>query len=328
MREEARQADCVINSGTLWTHVGYSAWRACRRFGKPSVTYPRGVLSPWALAFKPLRKRIHWTLLGRRMVDDSSAIVALATRELAEIKSLGLRPPIELIRNGAKTPPEDRPLTRDELSERLPGLGGRPYVLFLGRLHQKKGLDLLIPSIRRLGSDFPNTIFVLAGSPDPGYASTVRRLLEGNSVGNRVLMTGAVSGDLKSLLLQFAEVFVLPSYSEGLPIAVLEALAHSRPVVITDMCNLPEVVAAGAGFEIPPHIEAVTESLRRLLSDPELRAEMGRSARRLAREQFSWPTIAQNTLALCRRVAGHAGSPEPEPRLQVVGSAADPGSAG
>lgn len=301
MREEAMLADCIINSGTLWTYCGYCGWRSCRRLGKPAVTYTHGVLSPWALAFKPVRKRIHWALIGRRILEDSAAIVALARRESAEIESLGLRTPIEVIPNGATIPAEDHPFSRSELSDRLPELGERRYVLFLGRLHWKKGLDLLLPAIGRLRSEFPDVVLVLAGPVDPTYAATVRELLQVHA-GDRVVMTGAVNGELKLLLLRFADVFVLPSYSEGLPVAVLEAIANSRPVVITEMCNLPEVKAWGAGIEIPPRVDAVTDSLRRLLRDPELRNEMGTSAGRLAREQFSWPKIALRTLALCGRV--------------------------
>jgi glycosyltransferase involved in cell wall biosynthesis len=294
------RVDCVINSGTLWFHLGFASWRAATRYGTPSLTYVRGLLDSWAFNFKPVRKRIHWRLLGKRILRDSTVVVALSESERHAIRAMNISTRIEVVPNGALVDLERSP--RTTLDSFVPALSGRRYVLFLGRIHKKKGLDVLLEAIAVYRSEDPDTRFVVAGPVDPEYASDWQQLLGRFGLNGSIIAPGTVSGALKAALFEYADVFVLLSRSEGLPVAVLEALAAGCPVVITKQCNLPEVEEARAGIVIEPDAAEVVRAVRALLKDDECRRAMSDNARALARKSFDWDVIAQRTLALCREI--------------------------
>jgi glycosyltransferase involved in cell wall biosynthesis len=299
--------DCVINSGTLWFHLGFASWRAAARYRTPSLTYVRGLLDPWAFNFKPVRKRVYWRLLGKRILRDSTVVVALNESERQAIRALNVSTRIEVIPNGASVELERS--SRTALDAAIPALSERRYVLFLGRIHAKKGLDVLLEAISIYRSEDPDIRFVVAGPVDREYATDWQQLLERFGLSGSLVMPGAVSGALKAALFDYAELFLLPSRSEGLPVAVLEALAAGCPVVITKQCNLPEVAEASAGLVIDTDAAQIVTAMRSLLKDEARRRAMSDRARALARKSFDWNVIAQRTLALCQEVA-RARSPE------------------
>jgi glycosyltransferase involved in cell wall biosynthesis len=302
IRHEMRTADCVINSGTLWSHSGLEAWRAARRLGKPAITYVRGLLDPWARQHKPWRKRFYWHLCGKRILRDSSVIVALNETERRTLLALDVTTRIQVIPNGARLEGEPAAMGRDYVDGAFPALRGRRYVLFLGRVHEKKGLDILLPAISQMLAAAHDIAFVVAGPIDPAYSPRFRALVAAHALEGRVTVCGHVSGALKAALLANGHVFVLPSYSEGLPVAVLEALLGGCPVVVSRPCNLPEVEKAGAGLVIDPDARQLVAALRLILGDEPRRRHMSECARALAREKFDWDAIGERTLSLCTQL--------------------------
>lgn len=306
------RSDVCIMAGIFWNHTGLAAARACWRHRVPYVTMPRGLLSPWALRHKGLKKRVYWTLLARHIVNGSAALVALAQQEERDIAATGVRRPVHVVPNGAFVDG----LAGAEAGEPAPAaMEQNPlaptaeYILFLGRIHPKKGLDILIPAFDRVASSFPGVSLVIAGSVDADYAARFQALLAQSTARARIVLAGNVSGAAKAKLLGGAAVFALTSHSEGLPVAVLEALAAGRPIVLTAGCNLPEVAADDAGIEVALEVDATAQALARLLGDVALRARLGANALRLARESFSWDAVARRMLAICRSVTGVEPSP-------------------
>jgi glycosyltransferase involved in cell wall biosynthesis len=273
----------------------------------PYITLPRGLLSPWALNHKGLKKRVYWTLLARRIVARSAALVALARQEEDDIVAVGIKQPVHVIPNGAFV---DGLAEDDDAAGASTGVVQLPapnecYILFLGRVHPKKGLDVLLPTFDLLARSFPDVTLVIAGSVDADYAARFDALLAQTSARAHVRLVGNVSGATKAALLRGASVFALTSYSEGLPVAVLEALAAGVPVVLTPGCNLPEVAAAHAGLEVKAAPDEAARALARVLGDPALRATLAANALRLARESFSWDAVGRRMLALCSTVASN-----------------------
>jgi glycosyltransferase involved in cell wall biosynthesis len=121
-------------------------------------------------------------------------------------------------------------------------------------------------------------------------------------VTDKVIFTGPVYGAIKVRLLKEADAFVLTSYSEGQPMAVIEALGCGVPVLITTPCNVPEVAEAGAGLVVPPSLEAIVPALTDIMNEDRLRADMGKRARNLAESHFTWEKVAQQTLAVCQDI--------------------------
>lgn len=121
-------------------------------------------------------------------------------------------------------------------------------------------------------------------------------------VTDKVIFTGPVYGAIKVQLLKDADVFVLTSYSEGQPMAVIEALGCGAPVLITTACNVPEVAEAGAGFVVPPSIASIVPALTDILREGRLREDMGMHARKLVESRFTWEKVAQQTIAVCQDI--------------------------
>jgi glycosyltransferase involved in cell wall biosynthesis len=164
-------------------------------------------------------------------------------------------------------------------------------VLFLGRLHYKKGLDLLIPAFAHGTSG--EVMLVIAGPDADGYRAKVERLVKRYDLSDRVIFTGMLYGRERLEALADADLFVLPSYQENFGIAVVESLAAGCPVLVSDHVNIhSQITAAGVGGMAPTRVDALSTALTRWMSDPNLRANASSRARQFVREHYDWRTIA------------------------------------
>jgi len=174
-------------------------------------------------------------------------------------------------------------------------------LLFLSRIHAKKGLDLLVPAWGRLTKEFPDWELLIVGPDEGGYQASVENMTADAGCGDACWIHPAVSGAEKHALLRTADLFVLPLYSEGFPMAVLEAAAHRIPVVLTDECNFAELAAAGGAWECRPERDAVVTTLRKALTAEDAeRTERGVKGRELVEKSYSWDQIAEQVLVACR----------------------------
>lgn len=279
-----------------WTDPARLAWLASRRTGIPFIYYTHGGFEPWALNHKFWKKNLYWRLIESRIVQGAAGVVVCNSAEEHSLRNLGVTIPIKRIPWGINLPPDQQPSRPEVMNTFLSLLQGRPYLLFLSRLHPKKGLDLLIPAFVAVAKEFPDWLLVLAGPDEGGMEAWLRRQVADHRLEDRVVFTGMVSGEMKHVLLSQAEFFVLPSYSEGFPMAVAEALAYGLPVVITATCHVPEVEEREAGLVITPKQDALTASLRQMMRDENLRRSCGHNAFSLAQEHFTWEKVAEQSL--------------------------------
>lgn len=279
---------------------GRQAAAAARRTGTPYICYTHGNFEPWAFHHKYWKKKAYWEVLERSILQGAAGIVVCNAAEAEQLRRLGIRTPIRRLPWGVELPrPEETP-SRHRLEELFPPLASRPFVLFLSRLHPKKGLDLLIPAFGRLASAFPDWLLVLAGPNERGYREHLEKMVRELNLENRVIFTGLVTGEAKAALLTHAELFVLPSYSEGFPMAVAEALGYGRPLVITSTCYMPEVAEGGAGLEVPADKEHLHRALHDMMGDDSFRRRCSTQAREVARKHFSWEAVAEQSLEFYR----------------------------
>jgi glycosyltransferase involved in cell wall biosynthesis len=190
---------------------------------------------------------------------------------------------------------------------RLTALGDHPYVLFLGRLHYKKGLDYLADAFRIVAERDPVVHLVVAG-PDDGARSDFVRRVAAAGLADRVHVPGAVYGPEKLSAVAGAACFCLPSRQEGFSVAILEALACGTPAIVSDACHFPEVAEVGAGEVVPLDATAIAAALGRVLADAGRRERMGEAGRGLVAARFTWPAIAARTIETYAGMVG-AGSP-------------------
>lgn len=294
----------IIHHHGLWMYPGIYARRAANRFGVPLVISPRGMLDSWSLRRGVVRKAFASAAYERRNLRTARLFHATSDMEAEAIRRYGLKQPIAVISNGIELPDSDATLPRALVEDRLPGLRGRRAVLFMGRLHPKKGLDMLIGAWSTLQRDIPGWHLVIAGPDQGGLRGELEAAVARDStIRDNVTFSGMLEGTLKDAVLDHADVFVLPTRSENFGMAIAEALAHGVPVVTTTAAPWPDLVTYDCGWWVAPEPKAITEALRSaMLRTPEERRAMGARGRRYASERFSWDSVGAQMVEMYRWV--------------------------
>ncbi|MEA2602400.1 MAG: hypothetical protein QOF89_3392 [Acidobacteriota bacterium] len=268
-----------LHSVFLWPTS--AAARAAEGAGVPYVVSPRGMLVPDLIARRGRWRKRAWMLLAeRRTLERAAALHVTSELEADEAARLELPlPPVFVVPNGVDVPPDDGDEPRRE-----------PFLLFLGRVSWKKGLDRLIPALAHC----PNVELKIAGNDEEGLRPELERLAGEAGVAGRVTFLGPVAGEAKALLLRRAAVLVLPSRSENFGNAVLEAMAAGCPVAVTPEVGLAGTVQeTGSGIVVDADPGRLGEALRDLIVDAARREEMGRRGTRAAADRFGWPAVAR-----------------------------------
>jgi poly(glycerol-phosphate) alpha-glucosyltransferase len=309
--------ECTADVGhlhALWMHTSIIIERWARQRRRPYVISLNGMLEPWALQNARWKKRLSSLLYERRCLRRAACIHVCSENELASARAFGLANPICIIPNGVVIPNSvhaPAPLNGDGPRRNLPA--GKKKLLYLGRLHPKKGLMNLLSSWAALSRKAPSPTeewsLVIAGWDQGGHEQELKARAAELGIDHRASFPGPLFGDEKSAAFASADAFVLPSFSEGLPMAVLEAWSYGKPVLMTPGCNLPEGVAAGAAIEARPDVASLTEGLATLLSAPDgEHTEMGKQGLRLVQRKFTWSAVADEIHAVYRWLVG-GGSP-------------------
>ncbi|MCT0198185.1 glycosyltransferase [Synechococcus sp. CS-1325] len=280
---------------------------ALARTGLPVVVSPHGMLDPWALAHSRWKKHLVEMLWEQRALHSAVALQALCQSEADAIAATGLTAPIALIPNGVELPDPAAALPSPPWSDLLPP-GGR-VLLFLGRFHPKKGTLPLLMAWGSLVAEAERHGWWLAmvGYGDDG---SLARMVESQGL-PRCSVHGPCFGEQKAACLSKAAAFILPSFSEGLPMAALEAMSWSLPALLSPACHLPEAIAAGAALAVDPEQVVLRHRLIQLfnLSEAE-RSAMGAKGRELMATRFSWPRIAHQTAELYGWLLGGGEAPD------------------
>lgn len=327
------KADIVHTHG-LWMHTSFATSHWHRQTKRPYLISPHGMLDPWAVKNSRWKKQLAWWLFEQKHLRGARCIRALCASEAESIRQLGLKNDIAIIPNGIDLPSGGRPATRireqsENRKETVPWRKlvqpGQKVLLFLSRIHPKKGIVNLL---KAWANDQTKTDWVLAiaGWDQGGHEAELKRLCAERQIpfadvrdpdtgtsGNpspTVLFLGAQFNESKDVCYEHCDAFILPSYSEGLPMVVLEAWANFKPVIMTPECNLPEGFQAGAAL----HVEATEASLAgglealRRMSTAE-REEMGRRGHDLAAERFTWSRIATQLQSVHEWILGGGAKP-------------------
>jgi glycosyltransferase involved in cell wall biosynthesis len=302
LRRHGGGYDAVVVHG-IWRYHAFGTWRALRGAQTPYYIYPHGMLDPWFKATYPLKhlkKWLYWPWADYRVLRDARAVLFTCEEERSlSRRSFWLyRARERVVAFGTSTPPADNGRLREGFLNKYPELRGRRLLLFLGRIHVKKGCDLLLRAFAEVAERDPTLHLVLAG-PDPTlWVPELKVLAAGLGIGARISWPGLLRDDMKWGAFYAAEAFVLPSHQENFGIAVAEALGCGLPVLISDKINIwREIAAAQAGL-----VDADTEAgarnvLQRWLGmDAAARRHMSRNARDLFDRQFTVTAMAQGLI--------------------------------
>jgi glycosyltransferase involved in cell wall biosynthesis len=284
LRQNAGSADVAIVHG-LWQFKGFAAWRTLRELNVPYVLFTHGMLDPWfrqAYPLKHLKKTIYWRLVQHRILRDAKAVLFTCEEErlLARSTFRPFRCNEVVVGYGTSKRTADPAEERARFLDAHPDLRDRRLILFLGRIHPKKGCDLLIRAFAAACARDPRLHLVMAGPDALGWKAELDRLAGALGVGGRIAWTGMLTGAAKWEAIAAAEAFVLPSHQENFGIAVAEALSYGVPALISNKVNVwREIVEDSAGLVEADDTDGTLRLLERWLALSEAeRREMRRRA--------------------------------------------------
>lgn len=280
----------IIHDHGVWSYSNIAAYRASCKSGIPLVISPRGMLASWALQHHRVRKSLARFIYQDRILNHAIGFIATSEMEAEDIQSLGFQGRVCVVPNGV-----DLPDWKEIVHERV-GTGGATSILFMSRLHQKKGLDLLLQALGRCTAE--NWQLTVAGADEENLLEGYRRMAQQHGIQGRVSFVGELLGDAKRSAFTKASLFVLPTYSENFGNVVAEAMAHGLPVITTTGTPWKELPAQGCGWYVHPTTDGIHSALTDALSKTDAQLwEMGVRARKHIDSGFSWQSVARRVQA-------------------------------
>lgn len=316
LKANRRRFDAVIVNG-LWQYHGFAAWRALAGTDTPYFVFTHGMLDPWfkhTYPLKHLKKWLYWPWADYRLLRDARAVLFTSEEErVLARESFWLYRCNEVVASyGTAAPPADAGALSARFLEKHPELHGKRIVLFLSRIHEKKGCDLLVEAFARVARDHPDLHLVMAGPDQTGWAAELKRQAQALGIAGRITWPGMLQGEDKWGAFHAAEVFCLPSHQENFGIVVAEALGCGKPVLISNKVNIwREVKADGAGIVRDDTLEGTTDALRTWLAlSPAERGAMGEAARRSFEARYRIEQVAAGLIEIINsHISQHAGNP-------------------
>lgn len=316
LRQNIKSFDLVYIA-TVWSYPAAAAAYYCRKYKKPYIITPRGMLYPETFSKKAWKKRLYYWLILRKDIEGASAVHYTSEDEAEKTHPfLGLSNPAIIVPNGIELT-EFRDADKGRLRIRYPYLKDKKIILFLGRLNWKKGLDILIEAYKMLLRDRPQTHLFIAGGDEEGYAKKVKGWIKkagmsysdgglNNKEGlTQITFAGMLTGKDKIEAYAGSDIFVLPSYSENFAMTVAEAMACGLSVVISNKIGIyRKIQHANAGIIISPLAEELYQGMKLLLGNPALSQELALNGRKLVEEYYNIDEVAESMIAACQKIIG------------------------
>ena len=271
-----------------------------KKYGIPYVLQAHGSLTTFFQ--KGRLKKIFDMIWGNTILRDASRVIAVTEIEAEQYRSMGVNQDrIEIVPNGVDLAEFSRLPERGQFRTRYGFSADQRIVLYLGRIHKTKGLDIMAKAFADLIKLLDNVKLVVTG-PDGGYLRAFMELVKELGIEESTLLTGPLYGMEKLAAYIDADVFVLPSYYETFPITILEACACGLPVIITDRCGIVDIVDGHVGIVIPCEKDRLRDAILKLLGGEKARLFFGQEGKRLVQVKFNWVYIAKQMDGIYREV--------------------------
>ena len=303
LEAHARDYEAIIVNG-LWQYHGFGAWRVLHRLQIPYFVFTHGMLDPWfkhTYPLKHIKKWLYWPWAEYRLLRDARAVLFTCEEErLLARKSFWLYKVREQVINyGTGTPPSNAKVLKTLFHESYPALREKRVLLFLSRIHEKKGCDLLIEAFAKVANQDANLHLLMAGPSHPDLLKKLKFLAERLGVAERITWPGMLQGDIKWGAFYASEAFVLSSHQENFGIAVAEALGCGLPVLISDKVNIwREIATDGAGIVNADTLEGTEKTLQQWLTmTANGRYKMAKQARASFEQRFTVDAMTKSLIA-------------------------------
>lgn len=301
-----KESPDIFHMEALWRYPQFLmvTWKKHKK--APIVCTPHGMLDPYIIKNQGVVKRLVSNLFFQKSLEAVDCYHALCQKELEDIRAYGLKQPVAIIPNGINLPDQDLKFEKSD---------NKKHLLYLGRLHKKKGVDLLLKALAAINREekglLDNWQIDLVGWDHEGCKAELEKIVSENRLEDKVVFHGGLFGKDKQRMYANADGYILPSHGEGLPMTVLEAWSWKLPVVMTPECHIPEGYAADAAIKINDTVESVEEGLKNFfgLSDEE-RQSMGMRGYDLVRENFTWDVSARKMIEVYEWLLGRSEKPD------------------
>lgn len=305
------RADDMLHVHGIWMYPGALAGQLSRRTGCRRVISPHGMLEPWALRQSRFKKGVAGWCFENRNLRTADCLHALCATEAEHFRKYGLRNPIAIIPNGVELERADSKHIPDDLRREYPELHGRRKLLFLSRVHPKKGLPDLFRAWAKVGAGNKNWSLLVVGPNELEHETGLRQLAAELAITRHIHFMGPAYGAEKRQFLETADGLVLPSHSEGFSMAVLEAAAAGLPVLLTKECNFPELAIAGAAIDVPAGTVGIRQGLEQFLdlTDAQRRL-MGSRGRALVERHYTWSAVGGEMMRVYDWLAAKGPKPD------------------
>jgi len=284
----------LIHTQCLWMYLSKVSLDFYQKHHIPHIISPRGMLDPWAIQHSAWKKKLVGAWFEKQHLRTAACLHALCQSEAEAMRQYGLTNPIAIIPNGIDLPSPDavKEQAKPTWSSQLPA--NKKVLLFLGRIHPKKGLVSLIEAWSMSQATVKDWCLVIAGWDENGHRNKLEAIVKSKGLEKTILFIGSQLGKEKAASYVRADAFILPSLSEGLPMSVLEAWSYRLPVLMTPQCNLPEGFQANAALCFDPNPEGNQQILKELshLSQSHL-SELGSNGYQLIQEKFTWARVSE-----------------------------------
>lgn len=308
-KDNVSRYDVVFMNG-IWQYAALAAYRALRNAKVPYAIFTHGMLDPYFKKSHPIKhfkKTLYWRFVLEKMLNQATVVLFTSEQERVSARESFCNYAVKekVMPYGTFGPECDLELSAEKFITKWPGLQNQKIVLQLGRIHPKKGIDLLIAGFAATLANDPAWRLVIAGPDECGLEGKLKRLASSLNIEQKIIWTGLLSGEMKWGAYAVADVFVLPSHQENFGVVIAEALACSLPVIVSSRVNIwREIISYRAGLVCDDSIEGVQMSLSRWQSfeRDEVSGYQTRS-RRCFDELFNYATIADGTLSMLNEIA-------------------------
>ena len=283
----------LVHIHALWEEIQHRAAQVAQQLNKPYIITPHGMLTPWSLAQKSLKKKLYMALRLNKNLRRASAIHYTTQTERQMSASVAGATPAIVESLGVDLSEFDQLPPKGAFRTKYPSIGDRPLIVFLGRIHPGKGLEYLVPAIAQLANT--ETMLAIVGPDSQGYRAEIEKRVAQNNLRDRIVFTGLLRGPDRVAALRDADLFCLPSDHENFGVAIVEALAAGTPVVISDQVNIKdEIRTAGVGGVVPTDADALAKEIDQWLANPARREHAASRCRAFVADNYDWNTIARH----------------------------------
>ncbi|MDO6712879.1 glycosyltransferase [Aliiglaciecola sp. 2_MG-2023] len=293
LQENVTNFDVVVIHG-IWQYHSYAAAKACIKHNVPYVLFTHGMLDPWFTEnnlLGRLKKTLYWKLFERHSINNAAQVLFTSKEELrlAREPFSPYSPNEKVVAYGSPVPLVNEEKAKKVFFDSFPHLNNKPFILFLSRIHEKKGIDLLIEAMGELNDKYPQMQLAIAGPDHNKLQPQLQDRATSLNIQKRISWLGMLDADIKWGAFYACEAFVLPSHQENFGIVVSEALSTGTPVLITNKVNIwTEVVDAKAGFADADSVSGVRSTLNSWWSlDSDNKLEMKQNALNCYKQNFS-----------------------------------------